>query len=329
MERERFSRGAEVRHRRGKVPETAQKGGLFWLQMFLSLLLIIAGFLIHHGKSEQVKAVFANSLTKSMDLSDVSTAVNDFVNKTPVIKDIFGESAVTVFSNKKKDDSNADEQAFDPEGSETTEQMPPVTKDGAQAVPTSAEGMGGATDTGGYMQYLNIDAGQTKQAEQPPPASPSPPAAASPETQAPAAPAIPANVVTTKVNTGLKLKMPITGTITSPFGYRIHPTAKVELFHYGLDIAANTGTIIHAAGKGTIEDTGTNKSYGNYVLIKHNDDLYTFYGHCSEVLVKKGAKVSFSTKIAKVGSTGISTGPHLHFEIRYKDKYINPQLNAS
>ena len=95
--------------------------------------------------------------------------------------------------------------------------------------------------------------------------------------------------------------------------------------HKGIDIAANEGTEIRTAITGQVEEADNNSEYGNYIKIKQGDIL-TVYAHCKELKVKSGDKVNQGDVIATVGSTGNSTGPHLHFEIRLSGRYIDPQL---
>ena len=103
---------------------------------------------------------------------------------------------------------------------------------------------------------------------------------------------------------------------TSGFGYRLHPIDKVTKFHYGLDIAAPAGTPVLSFAGGRVAAAGKNKSYGNYVLVKHADGYATLYAHLSAITVKSGASVAMGAMIGKVGQTGKATGPHLHFELR-------------
>lgn len=116
---------------------------------------------------------------------------------------------------------------------------------------------------------------------------------------------------------GGRMSWPCPGhkTITSNYGPRNCPYHGRET-HSGIDIGAGSGTSIVAAAPGTVVLSGYNGSYGKCVIINHGKGIYTLYGHCSSLLVKKGAKVKEKQKIAKVGSTGNSTGPHLHFEVR-------------
>ena len=95
--------------------------------------------------------------------------------------------------------------------------------------------------------------------------------------------------------------------------------------HTGLDIGAPTGTPIKAAASGTVTFAGVKKSYGYMVVISHGDGIETYYGHCSKLYVTAGEKVSQGEVIAAVGSTGNSTGPHLHLEVRVNGVAYNPQ----
>ena len=106
------------------------------------------------------------------------------------------------------------------------------------------------------------------------------------------------------------------GRVTSLFGYRVHPISGDENIHTGLDIAADFGTPIHAAFFGTVAETGKGKEYGNYIIMEHAGGLRTLYAHCAEVLAEEGMVMRAGDVIALVGSTGASTGPHVHIEMR-------------
>ena len=118
---------------------------------------------------------------------------------------------------------------------------------------------------------------------------------------------------------------PLEGTITSRFGQRDPTTPTVPKNHTGIDIAANTGTDIIAALDGVVELASNEGDYGKHLKIK-KDDVTLVYAHCSELLKNQGDTVKQGEVIAKVGSTGNATGPHLHFEIRKEDRFVNPDL---
>ena len=130
------------------------------------------------------------------------------------------------------------------------------------------------------------------------------------------------NISYQKVPLSLNLIRPISGIITSRFGVR---SSVRSGDHTGLDIGAPTGTPIKAAASGTVTFAGVKKSYGYMVVISHGDGIETYYGHCSKLYVTAGEKVSQGEVIAAVGSTGNSTGPHLHLEVRVNGVAYNPQ----
>lgn len=113
--------------------------------------------------------------------------------------------------------------------------------------------------------------------------------------------------------------------ISSEYGNRMHPTLGIEKFHNGIDMAAPSGSPILAAYDGSVVEASYSSTMGNYVMIDHGDNLYTIYMHASALHVSKGAVVTRGQQIASVGSTGRSTGPHLHFSVRLNGGYANPR----
>jgi len=113
--------------------------------------------------------------------------------------------------------------------------------------------------------------------------------------------------------------------VTSEFGYRIHPILKVKKLHTGIDIACPLGTKVVAANAGRVMMAGWNDSYGYVVMIDHGGGRVTLYAHNSVLLVKEGDIVARGQQISKSGSTGMSTGPHMHFEVRINGEYKNPR----
>jgi murein DD-endopeptidase MepM/ murein hydrolase activator NlpD len=120
------------------------------------------------------------------------------------------------------------------------------------------------------------------------------------------------------------LLRPVDAPITSGFGYRTHPVLGTERLHTGIDFGASEGTPIVAAADGTVESAGYLGGYGNAVIIDHGGDEATLYAHQSRLAVSAGAEVSRGQLIGYVGSTGLSTGPHLHFELRINGEPVDP-----
>lgn len=129
------------------------------------------------------------------------------------------------------------------------------------------------------------------------------------------------NTSSKKVNLGISLIRPTTGVITSRFGLRSRDN------HKGIDIGTAKGTPIYAAAAGTVSVSsyGYNGGYGNYIIINHGNGVQTVYAHCSSLVATVGQKVSQGQLIARVGSTGISTGNHLHLEVRVNGVAQDPQ----
>jgi murein DD-endopeptidase MepM/ murein hydrolase activator NlpD len=130
-------------------------------------------------------------------------------------------------------------------------------------------------------------------------------------------------------NISFKWPCPSSSRITSKFGDRESPTEGASTNHKGIDIGASSGAAIVAAADGEVVISTYSYSAGNYIMIDHGGGVSTVYMHCSQLLVSKGAKVTKGQTIAKVGSTGYSTGPHLHFGIRSGGSYVNPQKYVS
>ncbi len=128
-----------------------------------------------------------------------------------------------------------------------------------------------------------------------------------------------------EIDTGFSMIYPLSDyTLTSDFGYRTGPISGEPGIHTGIDMAAEYGADICAAADGTVADARWDNSYGNYIKILHKNNTVSIYAHCSRLCVDEGDYVSAGEKIAEVGSTGASTGNHLHFEVRKDNIRINP-----
>ena len=127
------------------------------------------------------------------------------------------------------------------------------------------------------------------------------------------------SATTKKLDLGMSLVRPTSGVLTSRFG------ARWGSVHTGIDVGAPTGTSIKSAAGGKVIFSGWKGTLGKLVVVSHGNGVQTYYAHCSTLLVSVGDTVSTGQLIAKVGSTGRSTGPHLHFEIRVNGTAVNPQ----
>lgn len=128
--------------------------------------------------------------------------------------------------------------------------------------------------------------------------------------------------------------MPTKGFVSSEYGWRDNPVTGDYLLHAGIDLAADTGQAVLAALAGEVVTVEQDADYGNYVVLQHTGGLRTLYAHLSETLCREGEWVQWGERIARVGSTGRSTGPHLHFEVRtlggtVNPRYVLPALSAS
>lgn len=137
-------------------------------------------------------------------------------------------------------------------------------------------------------------------------------------------PYIPTNLYEGRVAVTAAARYPVYGTLTSPFGLREHPVTGDGDFHTGMDIAAPEGADIYAAYPGTVTEVDSSDIYGNFIILDHGGGLTTRYCHCSKILAKEGQRLAAGARIAEVGSTGMVTGPHLHFEARVDGDLIQP-----
>ena len=132
-------------------------------------------------------------------------------------------------------------------------------------------------------------------------------------------------VISGNDSTGPKnMLMPVMGKVSSLFGNRQHPKSKRMHFHTGIDIVAHKGTPIVSGKAGKVSFSGWRRGYGLVVIVDHDSELQTVYAHCSKVAVKVGQAVNAGQRVAYVGSTGVTTGSHLHFEVRRNGNVRNP-----
>jgi len=138
--------------------------------------------------------------------------------------------------------------------------------------------------------------------------------------------AVPANVSYDTPTLPFEYSNPCLSSVTSGFGYRDHPLEGVVKFHYGTDIGAYDGDAICAFADGTVISVEVLSGYGRTIMLDHGNGFQTLYAHCSQILAEQGAAIKKGDKIALVGHSGDVTGPHLHFELLYNGKYLNPEF---
>jgi murein DD-endopeptidase MepM/ murein hydrolase activator NlpD len=128
------------------------------------------------------------------------------------------------------------------------------------------------------------------------------------------------------ISNSLLIRMPVRGhvNISSGFGYRADPISGRRKFHNGIDIKLKTGTSILATGGGVVQQIGYDRFLGNFIIINHQKDYQSIYGHLSSILVHKNQKVTTGQSIGYSGNSGRSTGPHLHYQINHKGKPVDP-----
>lgn len=138
-------------------------------------------------------------------------------------------------------------------------------------------------------------------------------------------PALPDNTTMDRYALGLSETVsPVQAAMTSPFGWREHPISGGAKFHYGVDLAVETGTTVGAFAAGTVEYIGESDVYGQYLQLDHGNGVTSFYAHCSKLCVRQGQTVAAGEKVAESGATGEVTGPHLHFEMKKDGVRLNP-----
>lgn len=117
---------------------------------------------------------------------------------------------------------------------------------------------------------------------------------------------------------------PVQGVESSGFGWREHPIEGGEKFHYGVDLAVDTGTAVQAFAAGKVDYIGESDVYGQYLQLDHGNGIKSFYAHCSKLCVQQGQTIAVGEKVAESGATGDVTGPHLHFELKRNGVRLNP-----
>jgi len=292
------------KHIRGISREkTKDIGGTF--KIIVCAAIVLAGVIIKFGFSEsEIYQKVLKTVNDSIDYKEAAAVIGKAVsgkdNIISVFKEMITPNAQQVYAEIKDEkttnsehDKSVSEEIYDSDALKTEEKQLDFTQEEKEIEKLSFE-----------MSEAELSDDTKAEAFVIPP---------------------PSNCSYDKVELGFKYAVPVYGKITSPYGYRDHPFGGDAGFHTGIDIAASRGTTVKAFASGTVVQAGTNKVYGNFVLLEHKDGIRSFYGHNSKLNVKKGESVKIGQKIAEVGSTGLSTGPHVHFEVRKGNLRVNPQ----
>ncbi len=264
-------------------------------------MLLVAAKLLLPGRMAEINGALSQAMERNMDVQAVFSAVG---------RAFSGESGVSGAANEIY------QAVFHPgetgEALETSAQVPDLQEETALEL------------LRGYLPAKEPPAGSET-------AEPGKTETAPPETQVETLAYVlysdqnlPENVSMQQAILDFDYCTPVNGVVSSGFGYRDHPVEGEERFHYGLDLAADSGTEIQCFADGTVTAVGESSSYGKYCIVSHAGGYSTLYAHCSRVTASSGAAVKKGQKLAEVGETGMATGPHLHFELQKKGTYLNP-----
>lgn len=278
------------------------------IQLLVSLLLFLLVFLGRGVFPEQIQ-VWKRVLTSDVDFQAAFQQFQQTLEEGDM------QSALTQLGSAV---FGAQSQTASPENSET---IP-----GTMLSQTSRLGLDYVSQTG---VMVLVDAEETEPAES---KEPDPEPEPTPEIVTAVAQAytddgiaLPANVSFAYYELGLEeTAVPVQGSVTSTFGYRDNPIDGDHEFHLALDIGAAEGTEIGAFADGVVEYIGKSDEFGLYLKIRHDNNVASFYAHCSQLLVSKGDEVTCGQTVALVGETGNATGPHLHFTIEKDDIRLDP-----
>nr|WP_325246703.1 M23 family metallopeptidase [uncultured Oscillibacter sp.] len=279
---------------------------------------LVAAKLLLPGKMAAVNEALSGALEKNLDVREVFSAVGQAVSGEDggwenVYQAVFGpsqEESPALETSAAADLETAEEpsqglEALQTSGGEVGWELPddwafpePDSPDGTLDAQTGQTEAGASTEADGDVETLAYVLYSDQN--------------------------LPEDVSMEQAILGFDYCTPVMGVVSSSFGYREHPVEGEERFHYGLDIAADTGTDIGCFADGTVTAVGESSSYGKYLMVDHGGGFTTLYAHCSKILVSSGTAVREGQAIAQVGETGVATGPHLHFEIHRDGVYLNP-----
>lgn len=263
------------------------------LQILICVMIYIIFYLVQNTNyifSEdfinKTKEILSYDINFSKIYSEASSKLNTWIESSKI-------------KNSEKDPATEDQEENKSENNVVENSIENTAENQEGANPVTEENIGGPAVTENIEEQVNSGAEQKQLSQM----------------------EIDANYIKEKYS----LIKPIEGTITSRYGLRNPTTPTVPKNHTGIDIAADTGTIIHAAIDGVVKIASADGDYGKHLRIE-KDDIAIYYAHCNKLYVSEGQKINKGDAIAEVGATGNVTGPHLHFEIRREERYVNPDL---
>ena len=328
VNRRRSGRYYTQSRRAAKGPEQVR---LIQLAVCFALFLV---FFLGRGafpqRLEQLRGDLFSLISTDFDFRGALSNLGESLAGSDTILSDLENFCVEVFGGGIQEENEAEPTAFIP---------PCPTGVLASELQFLSHNTGPALVTGHYVDFSRFGLESPILLEEPAPAEEPPAEAVEVPEEPPAIPAagtvilaadydgkeLPDNYTMDQLSLGeLETMTPVMGRLTSGYGYRDHPIMEKNLFHGGVDISGQVGDPVAAFAAGTVEYTGKNDSYGLYLQVDHGNGVKSFYAHCSKVVVRKGQAVELGEKLAENGSTGISTGPHLHLEIKYNQMHLNP-----
>lgn len=323
----RHYRGSFAQSRQGRSAQSQEQTRLIQLAVCLALFLaIFFGKGLFPQRLGQLRDDVLTLISTDFDFRSALSGLGESLSEGDSVLSDFGQFCVEVFGGGAQEENQAEPAAFTPPQPEGVL---------ASELQFLSQNSGKAVYTAHYANFSRFGLTPLTVPEEEAPAAEE---AAEPETPA-AVPAagtvvmvsgydgqeLPENYTMDQLSLGeLETMTPVMGRLTSDYGYRDHPIVEKNLFHGGVDIGGQVGDPVVAFAAGTVEYTGKNDSYGLYLQVDHGNGVKSFYAHCSKVVVTKGQTVEMGQKLAEIGSTGISTGPHLHLEIKYGKMHLNP-----
>lgn len=297
------------RARAGRTP--GQQGDVIVtalaIQIFVCIVLLMAAGIYRRADRsgfDRLKASYEAVATDTEQTRQLTSVVDDWQNGVNVIFSSAEDWLTRLFGRLTGQEVNVSEPPF--------EAAPSEAEQFAQELPAEEEDLSRAAGgfTYDYLRPTGASGGWQ-------------PAAAS-STADFSQLAAPRGSTLAPVYLGGKIIAPVEGLITSKFAYRYHPITGTSDFHTGIDIAAEEGRGILAALPGEVVEVGESDIYGLYIVVQHATHLQTSYSHCSEIIAQEGMAVRQGERIAKVGQTGMVTGPHLHFSVIVDGQFTDP-----